>query len=91
MGGHLTHGSPVNFSGKTYEAYFYTVDRETGLVNYAELEEIARREKPKMIICGASAYSRDWDFERIGLWQKKLALTCWPILRTRRGLRQKGC
>ena len=65
MGGHLTHGSPVNFSGKTYEAHFYTVERETGLVNYTELEEIARREKPKMIICGASAYSRDWDFQRI--------------------------
>lgn len=65
MGGHLTHGSPVNFSGKTYEAHFYTVERETGLVNYTELEEIARREKPKMIICGASAYSRNWDFERI--------------------------
>jgi glycine hydroxymethyltransferase len=65
MGGHLTHGSPVNFSGKQYDAHFYTVDRETGLVNYQELEEIARREKPKMIICGASAYSRDWDYERI--------------------------
>src|SRR5215203_5491327 len=65
MGGHLTHGSPVNFSGKTYEAHFYTVERETGLVNYTELEAIARREKPKMIICGASAYSRDWDFARI--------------------------
>jgi glycine hydroxymethyltransferase len=65
MGGHLTHGSPVNFSGKTYEAHFYTVDRETGLVNYEQLEEVARREKPKMIICGASAYSRDWDYARI--------------------------
>src|SRR5881398_1966684 len=54
MGGHLTHGSPVNFSGKLYEPHFYTVERETGLVNYPELEEIARREKPKMIICGAS-------------------------------------
>src|SRR5918997_5853566 len=56
MGGHLTHGSPVNFSGKLYQAHFYTVAHETGLVNYTELEEIARREKPKMIICGASAY-----------------------------------
>lgn len=65
MGGHLTHGSPVNFSGKIYEAHFYTVEKESGLVNYAELEEVARREKPKMIICGASAYSRDWDFARI--------------------------
>jgi glycine hydroxymethyltransferase len=65
MGGHLTHGSPANFSGKTYQAFFYGVDRETGLVNYEQLEETARREKPKMIICGASAYSRDWDYARI--------------------------
>lgn len=65
MGGHLTHGSPVNFSGKLYEAHFYTVDKETGLINYEELEAKARTEKPKMIICGASAYSRDWDHARI--------------------------
>ena len=65
MGGHLTHGSPVNFSGKLYEAHFYTVIKETGLINYEELEEKARKEKPKMIICGASAYSRDWDYARI--------------------------
>lgn len=65
MGGHLTHGSPANFSGKNYQAFFYGVDKETGLVNYNQLEEIARKEKPKMIICGASAYSRDWDYKRI--------------------------
>lgn len=65
MGGHLTHGSPANFSGKTYQGFFYGVDKETGLVNYHQLEEIARKEKPKMIICGASAYSRDWDYKRI--------------------------
>ena len=65
MGGHLTHGSPVNFSGKLYQPHFYGVNRETGLVDYEEMEEVARREKPKMIICGASAYSRMWDFERI--------------------------
>jgi glycine hydroxymethyltransferase len=65
MGGHLTHGSPVNFSGKLYQASFYTVDRESGLINYEELEAVARREKPKMIICGASAYSREWDYARI--------------------------
>ncbi len=65
MGGHLTHGSPVNFSGKLYQPHFYTVDKETGLVNYEQLEEVARREKPQMIICGASAYSRDWDYARI--------------------------
>lgn len=61
-GGHLTHGSPVNFSGKLYEAHFYGVDKETGLIDYKTLEETALREKPKAIIVGASAYSRDWDY-----------------------------
>lgn len=65
MGGHLTHGSPANFTGKYYQAFHYGVDRETGLVDYEQLERIARTEKPKMIICGASAYSRDWDYARI--------------------------
>jgi glycine hydroxymethyltransferase len=65
MGGHLTHGSPVNFSGKTYNAHFYGVIKETGLVDYDMLEQQARTHKPKMIICGASAYSRDWDYARI--------------------------
>lgn len=65
MGGHLTHGSPVNFSGKLYEAHFYGVKKETGLIDYEMLEQKARTEKPKLIICGASAYSRDWDYERI--------------------------
>lgn len=65
MGGHLTHGSPANFSGKNYQPFFYGVDKETGLVNYDQLEATARAEKPKMIICGASAYSRDWDYKRI--------------------------
>ncbi len=64
-GGHLTHGSPVNFSGKLYEPHFYGVERETGLIDYKQLEEVALREKPKVIICGASAYSRDWDYARI--------------------------
>jgi glycine hydroxymethyltransferase len=64
-GGHLTHGSPVNFSGKLYKPFFYGVNQETGQVDYHALEEVARREKPKMIICGASAYSRDWDYARI--------------------------
>jgi glycine hydroxymethyltransferase len=61
-GGHLTHGSPVNFSGKLYEPHFYGVRKEDGLIDYAKLEEIALAEKPKLIICGASAYSRDWDY-----------------------------
>ena len=63
-GGHLTHGSPVNFSGKNYTSSFYGVDEETGLLNYDKIEEIAKREQPKLIICGASSYSRDWDYAR---------------------------
>ncbi len=65
MGGHLTHGSPVNFSGKLYKPFFYGVKKETGLIDYEMLEEKARTEKPKLIICGASAYSRDIDYPRI--------------------------
>ena len=61
-GGHLTHGSPVNFSGKLYQPFFYGVKKEDGLIDYAKLEEVALAEKPKLIICGASAYSRDWDY-----------------------------
>ena len=61
-GGHLTHGSPVNFSGKLYQPLFYGVKKETGLIDYEKLEEIALAEKPKLIICGASAYSREWDY-----------------------------
>jgi glycine hydroxymethyltransferase len=64
-GGHLTHGSPVNFSGKTYQTSFYGVKKESGLVDYDQMEKTALEEKPQMIICGASAYSRDWDYERI--------------------------
>ena len=63
-GGHLTHGSPVNFSGKLYTPSFYGVDKETGVLNYDKIQEIALAEKPKMIIAGASAYSRDMDFAR---------------------------
>ncbi|MBI3133414.1 MAG: serine hydroxymethyltransferase [Bacteroidetes bacterium] len=61
-GGHLTHGSPVNFSGKLYKTSFYGVNRETGRIDYDAMEKVALQEKPKMIICGASAYSRDWDY-----------------------------
>ena len=64
-GGHLSHGSPVNFSGLMFEPISYTVDAETGRVNYEEMEEKARAEKPKLIIAGASAYSREWDYARI--------------------------
>lgn len=65
MGGHLTHGSPVNFSGKLYQPYFYGVKRDTGTVDYDMMEKVAREQKPKLIICGASAYSREWDYARI--------------------------
>ncbi len=65
MGGHLTHGSPVNFSGKLYQPYFYGVKKETGLIDYEMMEDVARKEIPKLIICGASAYSRDYDYVRI--------------------------
>lgn len=64
-GGHLTHGSAVNFSGKLYDPYFYGVEKETGLINWDIVEATAKKEKPQMIICGASAYSRDWDYERL--------------------------
>lgn len=63
-GGHLTHGSPVSFSGKLYKTAFYGVERETGLIDYDKVEAKVLEEKPKMLICGASAYSRDMDFER---------------------------
>mgnify|MGYP000262405719 CR=1 FL=1 len=64
-GGHLTHGSSVNFSGKLYEPSFYGVDEENGMINYDKVEETAAKEKPKLIICGASAYSREWNYERL--------------------------
>lgn len=64
-GGHLTHGSPVNFSGIRFETCFYGVDKETGLIDYDAMEETARKEKPKLIICGGSAYTRDIDYARI--------------------------
>ncbi len=64
-GGHLTHGSPVNFSGKLYQPSFYGVEQETGEIDFDKVVETAQREKPKMIICGASAYSRDWDYEKL--------------------------
>jgi glycine hydroxymethyltransferase len=65
MGGHLTHGSPVNFSGKLYRPVFYGVKKEDGRVDYDMMEKQALEHKPKLIICGASAYSRDWDYARI--------------------------
>ncbi len=64
-GGHLTHGSPVNYSGKIYKPFFYGVKKDDGIVDYKSLEVIAKQEKPKLIICGASSYSRDWDYKFI--------------------------
>lgn len=63
-GGHLTHGSPVNFSGKLYQASFYGVEEESGVIDMNKVAATAEKEKPKLIICGASAYSRDWDYKR---------------------------
>jgi glycine hydroxymethyltransferase len=64
-GGHLTHGSPVNFSGKLYKPSFYGVEEATGMIDFDKIETIAVREQPKLIICGASSYSRDWDFKKL--------------------------
>ena len=63
-GGHLSHGSPVNYSGKVYRPVFYGVEKETGTIDMDKVEQIALAEKPKLIICGASAYARDWDYAR---------------------------
>ena len=64
-GGHLTHGSPVNYSGKLYSPHFYGVERETGQIDYDKVEAKAKEVKPKMLICGASSYARDWDYQRL--------------------------
>lgn len=64
-GGHLSHGSPVNFSGKYFQPFFYGVEEETGLIDWDKVEETALRERPRLLICGASAYSRDWDYVRL--------------------------
>ena len=64
-GGHLSHGSPVNFSGKYFQAFFYGVEKETGLIDWDKVEATALKENPRLLICGASAYSRDWDYTRL--------------------------
>ncbi|TAF73289.1 MAG: serine hydroxymethyltransferase [Bacteroidetes bacterium] len=64
-GGHLTHGHAANYSGKIYVPSFYGVEQETGLIDWNKVEEVAKREKPKLLICGASAYSRDWDYKKL--------------------------
>ena len=90
MGGHLTHGSPVNYSGKLYNAQFYGVVKETGLVDYEMLESQARTLKPKLIICGASAYSRDWDYARIRAVADEVGALVWADIAHPAGLIAKG-
>lgn len=89
-GGHLTHGSPVNFSGKLYQPFFYGVKEETGLIDYEQLEEVALRERPKLIICGASAYSRDWDYEFIRAVADKIGALVLADISHPSGLIAKG-
>ncbi len=90
MGGHLTHGSPANFSGKNYQALFYGVKKDTGIVDYDQLEATAIKEKPKMIICGASAYSRDWDYKRIREVADKIGAVVMADIAHPAGLIAKG-
>ena len=90
MGGHLTHGSQANFSGKNFQALFYGVKKETGHVDYDQLEATALKEKPKMIICGASAYSRDWDYKRIREVADKIGAVIMADIAHPAGLIAKG-
>ncbi len=90
MGGHLTHGSPVNASGKLYNAVHYGVVKETGLIDYDMLERQALEHKPKMIICGASAYSRDWDYARIRAVADKVGALLMADIAHPAGLIAKG-
>jgi glycine hydroxymethyltransferase len=89
-GGHLTHGSPVNFSGKIYKTAFYGVEKETGLIDYDKLEAKAIEEKPQMLICGASAYSRDIDFERFRAIADKIGALLLADISHPAGLIAKG-
>ena len=89
-GGHLTHGSPVNFSGKLYHPVFYGVDKETGMLDYDKIEEIAIREKPKMIIAGASAYSREIDYKRFREIADKVGAILFADIAHPAGLIAKG-
>ncbi|MFJ1366470.1 serine hydroxymethyltransferase [Capnocytophaga canimorsus] len=89
-GGHLTHGSPVNFSGKLYQPVFYGVEQETGRLNYDKIQEIAEREKPQLIIAGASAYSRDIDFKRFREIADKVGAILFADISHPAGLIAKG-
>ena len=89
-GGHLSHGSPVNSSGILYRAVAYTVDEETGIINYDKMEEVALRERPKLIIGGASAYSRDWDWKRMRAIADKIGAILMGDISHPAGLIAKG-
>lgn len=89
-GGHLTHGSPVNFSGQLYEPVFYGVDKETGRIDYDKVEDIAKKEKPKMIIAGASAYSRDIDYKKFREIADKVGAILFADIAHPAGLIAKG-
>ncbi len=89
-GGHLTHGSPVNFSGKLYRPTFYGVEEKTGRINYDTVEQTAIKEKPKLIICGASAYSRDWDYVRLRAIADKVGALLMADISHPSGLIAKG-
>jgi len=90
MGGHLTHGSPVNFSGKLYHAVHYGVKKDTGRVDYDMMEQKANEHKPRLIICGASAYSRDWDYARIRAIADKVGALVMADISHPAGLIAKG-
>lgn len=85
-GGHLTHGSPVNFSGKLYDAHFYGVEKETGRIDMDKVEAKALEVRPKLIVCGASAYSRDWDFPRFRAIADKVGAVLWADIAHPAGL-----
>ena len=89
-GGHLTHGSPVNFSGKLYDPYFYGVEKETGRIDYDKVEAKALEVRPKMLICGASSYVRDWDFERFRTIADKVGAVLLADISHPSGLIAKG-
>ncbi len=89
-GGHLSHGSPVNISGKYFQPFFYGVEKETGLINWDRVEETATKEKPKLIICGASAYSRDWDYARLRAIADKVGAVLLADISHPAGLIAKG-
>lgn len=90
MGGHLTHGSAVNFSGIQYEVCSYGVQRETGLINYDQMREVALRERPKMLIAGFSAYSRDLDYAKFREVADEIGATLWADIAHPAGLVAKG-